>query len=64
MFEPEVFRKQIHCIEESAFDIVGTFQRPSQLFCAPIMIRRPGNYAPLTPRYAPAHTVFRQPFVI
>jgi len=28
MFEPEVFRKQTHCIEASACDIVGTFRRP------------------------------------
>jgi len=25
MFEPEVFRKQMYCIEESAYDIVVTF---------------------------------------
>jgi len=34
MFEPKVFRKQMYCIEES---ILG----------APIVIRRPGNCAPL-----------------
>ena len=28
MFEPEVFWKQIYCIEESICDIVGTFRRP------------------------------------
>jgi len=28
VFEPEVFREQTHCIEESACDIVGTFRRP------------------------------------
>jgi len=28
MFEPEVFRKQIYCIEESTCDIDGTFARP------------------------------------
>jgi len=27
MFEPEVFQKQIYCIEESTCDIVGTFWR-------------------------------------
>ena len=27
MFEPEVFRKQIYCIEDTC-DIVGTFRRP------------------------------------
>jgi len=30
MFEPGVFRKQMHCIEESTCDIVGTFRRPPQ----------------------------------
>ena len=27
MFEPEVIRTQIYCIEESTCDIVGTFRR-------------------------------------
>jgi len=30
MCEPEVFRKQMHCMEESTYDIVETFQRPPQ----------------------------------
>jgi len=28
LFEPEVCRKQMNCIEESTCDIVGTFRRP------------------------------------
>ena len=28
MVEPELFRKQIYCIEESTCDIVGTFRCP------------------------------------
>jgi len=28
IFEPELFRKQIHCIEESTCDIFGTCRRP------------------------------------
>jgi len=32
MFEPEVFRKQTYCIEESTCDIVGTFRRAPQRF--------------------------------
>ena len=28
IFEPEVFRKQMYCIEESTFGIVGSFLRP------------------------------------
>ena len=47
MFETEVFRKHMYCIEESTCDIVGTFRRPSQWFGAPIVTRRPGNCAPL-----------------
>jgi len=43
MFEPEIFQKQIYCIEESACDIFG-------LFGDPAVIRRPGN---CTPRYTP-----------
>jgi len=35
IFEPEVFRKQMYCIEESTCDLVGTFQRP------PAIIRYP-----------------------
>jgi len=29
MFEPEVFQKQMYCVEESTCDIVGPFRRPS-----------------------------------
>jgi len=54
MVEPEVFRKQLHCIEKSTCDIFGTFRRP------PAVIRRPhsdshqGNCARLVPPcYAP-----------
>jgi len=60
MFEPEVFRKQLYWIEESTCDIVGTFRCslsrtphsdsvPPQWFGTPIVIRRPGNCAPLSP---------------
>jgi len=38
MFEPELFRKQIYCIEENTCNIFGTFRRPGN--CAPF------NYAP------------------
>ena len=34
MFEREVFRKQMYCIEESTCDIVGIFQRSPQWFGA------------------------------
>jgi len=44
MFEPEVFRKQMYCIEEITCDIIGTFRRLGNGNCATL--------AP--PRYAPA----------
>jgi len=45
MMEPEVFGKQMYCIEDSIRDTAGSF-------------RRPGNCAP---RYAPGQTpVFRK----
>ena len=46
MLEPEVFRKQMCCIEESTGDIVGIFQRPSAVIWRPIVIRRPGDCVP------------------
>jgi len=45
MFEHKVFRKQMHCIEESACVIVRSFGRPPQYFSAPRVIRRPWNCA-------------------
>jgi len=45
MFEPEVFRKQMYCNEESTCNIAGTFWRP-------------GNHAPLvTPLVTPFHAL-------
>jgi len=41
MFEPEVFWKEIYCIEESAYKIVGTFWHPQQTFGTPTVIRHP-----------------------
>jgi len=48
MFEPEIFRKQIYCIEECPCDIVGTFLRHPQSFGVPIVIQSPG-IVPLLP---------------
>jgi len=28
MFEPDIFRKHLYCIEKSTCDIIGTFRRP------------------------------------
>jgi len=58
MFEPEVFREQMYCIEESS-NIVETFRRPLQLFGAPgsdpspLSDSAPGNYVPLVPLVTP-----------
>jgi len=52
IFEPEVFRKQMYCVEECTCDIVGIFWRPSnhsappQYFSDPRVIWRPGISAP------------------
>ena len=53
MFEPEVFQKQMYRIERSTCDIVRTFWLPPQSFGAPVMIRHPGNCAPLSPLVTP-----------
>jgi len=47
MFESEVFRKEIYCIEESTFEIVRTFRRSQQTFGASAVIRCPRRYAPV-----------------
>jgi len=47
MFEPEIFLKQMYCIEESTCNIFETFQRPHSDLA-------PGKLFP--PRYAPAST--------
>jgi len=59
MFEPEVFRKQMHCVKEKNCDNVGTFRRPPQSFGPPTVIWRSENCAPLVPpRYAAAPLIY------
>jgi len=59
VFEPEVFRKQMYCVEESTCDNVGTFRRSPQSFGAPTVIWRQGNCSPLvSPRYAAAPLIY------
>jgi len=59
MFEPEVFRKQMYCVEESTCDNTGIFRRPRQSFGAPTVIWRLGNCAPLVPpRYVEAPLIY------
>ena len=62
MVKPELFRKQLYCIEESSCDIVGTFRRLPQYFGAPAVIQRahselaPGKLCPPYPLVTPLHT--------
>ena len=56
MFETEVFRKQMHCIEESTCDNVGTFWCPHSHSALPAVIwRTHSDSAPgeLRPPYPP-----------
>jgi len=48
MFEPEVFRKQMYCLEKSRLHVtvLGLIGAPA-VIRHPILIRRPDNYAPL-----------------
>ena len=48
VFEPEVFRKQMYCIEECTYGIVEIFGTPATIH-PPRVIRRPGKRAPLAP---------------
>jgi len=41
MFEPEVFRKQMYCIQESACDVVETFWRPHKHSVPPAVCQSP-----------------------
>jgi len=45
MFEPDVFLKQMYCIEESTCDTVRTFRHPPQWFGAREIVL-PQRYAP------------------
>jgi len=49
MFEPELFWKLIHCIEESTCDILGLFGVPSS-DSAPHIDSAPGELRPLSLR--------------
>jgi len=63
IFETEIFRKQICCIEESTCDIVGTFRRPCSHSVPPAVIWRPrSDSAPgeLSPPWPPVVTPLMQ----
>jgi len=53
MFKPEVFRKQIHCIEESACDIVGDFSTLPAVIRCPNSDSAPGELCPPCPLVTP-----------
>ena len=55
MLEPEVFRTQMYCIEESTCDNLGTFRRTTQWFVGPTVIRLPENGSPLLPLVSPLY---------
>ena len=57
MFEFEVFRKQIHCMEESTYDIVWTFWRPRNHSALPVVIRRREIMPPLPPSLWPCDRI-------
>jgi len=63
MFESEVFRKQMYCIEKSPCYIVGTFRPAPQSFGAQIVIRRPGTCAPFPPARCALGTVRQFNFI-
>jgi len=56
MFKPEVFRKQIYCIEESACDIVGTFLPTPAVIWRLHSDLTLGNCTPLPPIVTPLVT--------
>jgi len=54
MFEPEVFRKEIYCVEERTCKIVGTIRGHQQTFGAPLFSGTRRIVPPFPPRrYAP-----------
>ena len=59
MFELEVFRKQMYCIEESACDIAGPFRRPPQ-WCGSRGIAPPSLHPWIRPTYISLLTVILQ----
>jgi len=64
IFELEVFRQQMYCIEDSTCNIVGTFWRPSQSLgvprsnSAPHCDFAPGELCPLLPLVTPLDPSF------
>ena len=58
MFEPELFRKQIHYIEEGTCDIFGTFRSPCSDSAPPYWFGARGIDLPLTPSFTPDNRAF------
>jgi len=55
MFEPEIFRKQMYCTEESTCDTVENFGDPRSDSVCPDSDSSPGELCPhFPPGYAPA----------
>jgi len=54
IFEPEIFRKQMYCIEGSTCDIIETFRRPGNCVPFPPSLR-PWLKRQLSVRFACVH---------
>jgi len=63
MFEPEVFRKQTYCIEESTCDIIG-LSAPPTVIRHPHSDSVPGNCAPAAPLVTPLVTATLAPNIL
>jgi len=57
MFESEIFRKEIYCIEECTCDTVGIFRRHLQSFGVPQWFGAWRIVPSLPPRYAPGQGI-------
>ena len=53
MFDFEVFRQQMYCIEDVILTLLELFDAPHSYSAPPVVIRRPGNCSLFSPRYAP-----------
>ena len=56
VFEPDVFRKQMYCIEESSCEIVATFRVPIVIQRLTQWISALELFPPCLPSYVPDHT--------
>jgi len=55
VFQPEIFRNQMYCLEEITCDIVGTLRRPRSHSAAPQRYGARGIVPPLPHVLTPLH---------